>query len=222
MRVRLSSQAAAVQTTMNDAGVVIRELVERCQKGDTAAFEELVKRFERKVFGLVYQIVRSANDVEDIAQEVFTKLFFSLPQFRLEASFDAWLYRITVNQCCDYLRKRRRTPQLNESELSAEEAAYFERVGSFGQSRPIDISRRLEMRQIAANLLSALSPAERSLLVLKEVEELSIEELMGIFKASKSAIKVRLFRARRRLKSLCETQKKGKGGREPEYESSPY
>jgi RNA polymerase sigma-70 factor (ECF subfamily) len=206
------SKAATVQSSEHDPRMN-RELIQSCQRGDTAAFEELIRRFERKVFGLIYQVVRSANEVEDIAQEVFTKLFFSLPQFRLEASFEAWLYRITVNQCCDYLRKRKRTPHVNESELSAEEAANFERVGSFSQSREMDISLRLEMRQTADNLLSALPPQERSLLVLKEVEELSIEELMAVFKASRSAIKVRLFRARRRLKSLYETRMKRKGGR---------
>src|SRR5215475_89456 len=201
MKLRLSnvSKAASAQTRESDSSTATRELIRSCQEGDSAAFEELVKRFERKVFGLIYQIVRSANEVEDIAQEVFTKLFFSLPQFRLDASFEAWLYRITVNQCCDYLRKRKRTRHVNESELSGEEAARFERVGSLSQSKEMDISLRLEMRQTAGDLLSALPPQERSLLVLKEVEELSIEELMAIFKASRSAIKVRLFRARRRL-----------------------
>jgi RNA polymerase sigma-70 factor (ECF subfamily) len=214
MKVRLSSvsKAASVQARDCDSRMATKDLIQSCQGGDSAAFEELVKRFQRKVFGLIYQIVRSANEVEDIAQEVFTKLFFSLPQFRLEASFEAWLYRITVNQCCDYLRKRRRSPQVNESDLSEEEAAHLETLGSLTRNREIDIGRRLEMRQTAANLLSALPPQERSLLVLKEVEELSIEELMAIFKASRSAIKVRLFRARRRLKSLYETRKK-RGGR---------
>jgi RNA polymerase sigma-70 factor (ECF subfamily) len=190
---------------------VNRELIESCQKGEPGAFEELIKRFERRVFGLIYQVVRSANEVEDIAQEVFTKLFFSLPQFRLDASFEAWLYRITVNQCCDYLRKRRRTPYLNESELSTEEAGYFDQVGSFSQGPALDISRQLELRETAANLLSALRPSERSLLVLKEVEEFSIEELMAVFKASRSSIKVRLFRARRHLKSVYEAEKKKRG-----------
>jgi RNA polymerase sigma-70 factor (ECF subfamily) len=215
MKVRLSSmsKAASVQARESGSRTATRDLIQSCQEGDTTAFEELVKRFERKVFGLAYQIVRSANEVEDIAQEVFTKLFFSLPQFRLDASFEAWLYRITVNQCCDYLRKRKRTRHVNESELSEEEAAYFEKVGSFSQSREMDISLRLEIRQTADNLLSALPPQEQSLLVLKEVEELSIEELMAVFKASRSAIKVRLFRARRRLKSLYETRMKRKGGR---------
>jgi RNA polymerase sigma-70 factor (ECF subfamily) len=215
MKVRLSSmsKAASVQARESGSRTATRDLIQSCQEGDTTAFEELVKRFERKVFGLAYQIVRSANEVEDLAQEVFTKLFFSLPQFRLDASFEAWLYRITVNQCCDYLRKRKRTRHVNESELSEEEAAYFEKVGSFSQSREMDISLRLEIRQTADNLLSALPPQERSLLVLQEVEELSIEELMAVFKTSRSAIKVRLFRARRRLKSLYETRMKRKGGR---------
>src|SRR4029077_11025903 len=147
MKDRLSnmSKTAPVQSRELDSAMVNRELIQSCQKGDTAAFEALVRRFERKVFGLIYQVVRSANEVEDIAQEVFTKLFFSLPQFRLEASFEAWLYRITVNQCCDYLRKRKREAQVTESDLSDEEAAFFERFGSITQPRHLDISKRLEL-----------------------------------------------------------------------------
>jgi RNA polymerase sigma-70 factor, ECF subfamily len=215
MNDRLSnvSKAASLQTRECDSRMATRDLIQRCQKGDTAAFEELIKKFERRVFGLIYQIVRSSNEVEDIAQEVFTKLFFSMSQFRLEASFEAWLHRITVNQCCDFLRKRKRTRQVNESELSEDEAVSLEKLGSLGQKKEMDISLRLEVRETANNLLSVLPPQERSLLVLKEVEELSIEELMTVFKASRSAIKVRLFRARRRLKSLYERRRKREGGR---------
>jgi len=186
------------------------ELIHRCQQGDHAAFEELVKRSERRVYGLIYQIVRSTNDVEDIAQEVFTKLFFSLPQFRLDASFDAWLYRIAVNQCYDYLRRRKRNPQVTQADLSEEEAAFFESDESVTLARPADISKRMEIKQLAENLLSALPPKERSLLILKEIEQLSIEELASIFKTSKSAIKLRLFRARNHLKAVYEKSKKRK------------
>src|SRR5262245_60152750 len=112
---------------------VDKELIQRCQQGDQDAFESLVKKHERRVFGLVYQMVRQPSEVEDIAQEVFTKIYFSLPQFRIEASFEAWLYRITVNQCYDYLRKRKREAQVTESDLSDEEAAFFERFGSITQ-----------------------------------------------------------------------------------------
>src|SRR5438093_311530 len=198
-------QARRHVLTMADA-----ELIHRCQQGDHAAFEELVKRSERRVYGLIYQIVRSTNDVEDIAQEVFTKLFFSLPQFRLDASFDAWLYRIAVNQCYDYLRRRKRNPQVTQADLSEEEAAFFESDESVTLARPADISKRMELRQLAENLLSALPPKERSLLILKEIEQFSIEELASIFKTSKSAIKLRLFRARNHLKAVYEKSKKRK------------
>jgi RNA polymerase sigma-70 factor, ECF subfamily len=189
-----------------------KELIRRCQQGDHAAFELLLKKFERRIFGLIYQIVRSPGDVEDIAQEVFTKLYFSLPQFRLEASFEAWLYRITVNQCYDFLRKRKRDAQVAESDLSEEEALFFERFGSITQPRYIDVSRRLEVRQTAERLLNSLPPKDRLLLILKEIEELSIEELTAIFKISASAIKLRLFRARNQLRLIYQKScKKSKG-----------
>ncbi len=184
------------------------DLIQRCQEGDRAAFELLVRKFERKVFGLIYQIVRSPHDVEDISQEVFIKLYFSLSQFRLKDSFDAWLYRIVVNQCYDHLRKRKRNPQIREADLSEEEALVLERLGSLTQPKQTDIARRLETRQVAENLLRALPPRDRSLLILREIEELSIEELMQVFKTSRSAIKLRLFRARKYLKSVYEKSKR--------------
>jgi RNA polymerase sigma-70 factor, ECF subfamily len=191
-----------------------KELIQRCQQGDQAAFELLVKKHERRVFGLVYQMVRQPGEVEDIAQEVFTKIYFSLPQFRIEASFEAWLYRITVNQCYDYLRKRKREAQVTESDLSDEEAAFFERFGSITQPRHLDISKRLELRQTAERLLSVLPPKDRSLLILKEIEDLSIEELTQVFKSSASAIKLRLFRARNHLKAVFEKSRKKEKGKQ--------
>jgi len=204
-------EAAALQARKPEFMTADTELIQRCQQGDHAAFAELVKKFERRVFGLIYQILRSANEVEDIAQEVFTKLYFSLPQFRLDGSFDAWLHRIVVNQCYDYLRKRKRAPQVTEADLSPEEVASIESLGSLTQVGHADVHVTLEARQAADHLLEALPPKERSLLILKEVEGLSIEELMRTFKASKSAIKLRLFRARKHLKSIYEKNKKGKG-----------
>lgn len=204
---------AMLQATSPSPLTADKEIIRRCQQGDQAAFEVLVRKFERRVFGLIYQMVRSPAEVEDIAQEVFTKLYFSLPQFRLEASFEAWLYRITVNQCYDFLRKRKREALVAEADLSEEETRFFERFGSVTQAPVLDVSKRLELRQTAERLLSALPPKDRSLLVLKEVEELSIEELTAIFKASASAIKLRLFRARNQLRSVYDKSRKKTKGR---------
>jgi RNA polymerase sigma-70 factor (ECF subfamily) len=183
------------------------ELVRRSQQGDALAFEELVRSCQQKVFGLIYQILRSPEEVEDVAQEVFTKLYFSLPQFRLDSSFQAWLYRIVVNQCYDQLRKRKRSPQINYSDLSQTEAMDFERLRSLTGSKPPDVGRTVELRQIAERLLSLLPPGDRLLLVLKEVEDFSIEDLSGTFKISRNAVKLRLFRARHKLRRAFEKWK---------------
>jgi RNA polymerase sigma-70 factor, ECF subfamily len=184
------------------------ELLQRCQNGDQAAFELLIKRYERRVFGLVYQILRNPGEVEDIAQEVFTKLFFSLPRFRLEASFDAWLYRIVVNQCYDHLRKQKREPQTVWLEPAFEDAMFLEGSGLPKVSTDSGIHKTMEAKQLAESLLRWLPPKDRLLLILKEVEELSIEELMAVFKTSKSAIKLRLFRARKQLRTAYEKSQK--------------
>jgi RNA polymerase sigma-70 factor (ECF subfamily) len=203
---------ALLQSTRSGPLMVDRELIQRCQQGDQAAFETLVKKHERRVFGLIYQMVRQPSEVEDIAQEVFTKIYFSLPQFRVGASFEAWMYRITINHCCDHLRKRKREPQVRESELREDEAAEFEQFGSATQFTHWDISKRLEIRQTAEKLLSLLPPKDRTLLMLKEMEDLSIDELTQIFNSSASAIKLRLFRARNLLKAAYEkTRGKAKG-----------
>jgi len=203
---------ALLQPTRSDPLRIDRELIQRCQQGDQTAFEALVKKHERRVFGLVYQQVRQPNEVEDIAQEIFTKIYFSLPQFRVGASFEAWMYRITINHCYDHLRKRKREPQVRETQLGDEEAALFEQLGSVTQSPHWDISKRLELRQTAEKLLGLLPPRDRALLVLKEIEDLSIEELTQVFKSSTSAIKLRLFRARNLLRAAYEkTRRKAKG-----------
>jgi RNA polymerase sigma-70 factor (ECF subfamily) len=189
------------------------ELIQRCQRGDQSAFEALLKRYERKVFGLVYRIIRSPKDVEDLAQEVFIKLYFSLPQFRLEASLDAWVYRIAVNQCYDHLRKQKRHSSVSVSDLSEEEAAGLEGLQSTTQPSPTDIERALEVKQTAERLLSLLHPKDRMLLILKEVEQFSIEELGEIFRMSHSAIKLRLFRARRQLQAVYEKSRKKRNQR---------
>ena len=187
------------------------ELVRRSQQGDVLAFEELVRSCQQKVFGLIYQILRSPEEVEDVAQEVFTKLYFSLPQFRLGSSFQAWLYRIVVNQCYDQLRKRRRSPQINYSDLSETEATAFEGLPSLTEAKPPNIARTVELRQIADRLLSLLPPGDRTMLVLKEMEDFTIEDLAGIFKISKNAVKLRLFRARHQLRRAYEKGKLPRG-----------
>src|SRR5580698_8143692 len=101
-------------------------LVRRVQARDEMAFREIVERYQAKVFSIIYGILRNRNDAEDIAQQVFAKIYFSIQSFDSRSSLLTWIYRITVNECYDYLRKRRARRLVYESDCSAEEVQNLE------------------------------------------------------------------------------------------------
>jgi RNA polymerase sigma-70 factor (ECF subfamily) len=175
-----------------------RELVRRAQAADKEAFEELVHRHQHRVFAVAGGILRRREDVEDIAQQVFVKAYFSLKRFDQRAAFSTWLYKITVNECWDLLRKKKVRPLLYESDLSEEQAGQFaasERLASGAQ----DVSDKLEAQEQVERLLQGLDERDRMMLILKEVEGFAIEEIAEILDLNANTVKVRLFRARRRI-----------------------
>ena len=105
------------------AGDEERELVRLAQGGAESAFEELVRRHQQRVFALVARALRRQEDVEDVAQQVFLKAYLSIKRFDQRAAFSTWLYKITVNECWDYLRKKKVRPLLYESDLSTEQVS---------------------------------------------------------------------------------------------------
>src|SRR6266478_4026488 len=185
-----------------------RELVRRAQAGDREAFEELVRRNQQRVFAVAGGILRRREDVEDIAQQVFVKAYFSLKRFDQRAAFSTWLYKITVNECWDLLRKKKVRPLLYESDLSEEQAQQFGGAEKL-QSRAQDISDKLEAQQRVERLLQGLDPRDRMMLILKEVEGFAIEEIAEILNLNANTVKVRLFRARRRIVSQARKQDGG-------------
>ena len=179
-----------------------RELVRRAQREDKEAFEELIRRHQRRVFAVASGILRRREDVEDIAQQVFVKAYFSLKRFDQRAAFSTWLYKITVNECWDLLRKKKVRPLVYEADLSEEQARMIETSGEKGSTAP-DISERLEARERVERLLEDLDERDRLMLILKEVEGFSIEEIAEVLELNANTVKVRLFRARRRVVLLA-------------------
>src|SRR5437762_10358735 len=175
-----------------------RELVRRAQREDKEAFEELVRRHQHRVFAVAGGIVRRREDVEDVAQQVFVKAYFSLKRFDQRAAFSTWLYKITVNECWDMLRKRKVRPLVYEADLSEEQARQVISSAEKSKDQP-DISDRLEARQRLERLLDGLDERDRLMLILKEVEGFSIEEIAEVLDLNANTVKVRLFRARRRV-----------------------
>jgi RNA polymerase sigma-70 factor, ECF subfamily len=182
-----------------------RELVRRAQREDKEAFEELVRRHQHRVFAVAGGIVRRREDVEDVAQQVFVKAYFSLKRFDQRAAFSTWLYKITVNECWDMLRKRKVRPLVYEADLSEEQARQVLSSAEQGKGQP-DISERLEARQRVERLLDGLDERDRLMLILKEVEGFSIEEIADVLNLNANTVKVRLFRARRRVVGQARAQ----------------
>ena len=174
-----------------------RELVRRAQAQDKEAFEQLVRRHQHRVFAVAGGILRRREDVEDIAQQVFVKAYFSLKRFDQRAAFSTWLYKITVNECWDLLRKKKVRPLVYESDLSEEQARQFSAPDCGGSVQ--DISEKLEAQEHVERLLDGIDKRDRMMLILKEVEGFAVEEIAEILNLNANTVKVRLFRARRRI-----------------------
>ncbi|MGB9457590.1 MAG: sigma-70 family RNA polymerase sigma factor [Bryobacteraceae bacterium] len=187
------------------------ELVRRAQNGDSAAFNDIVLAYRKRIMGTIGRLIARTEDVEDVAQEVFLRLYFSLDQLRAPEVFEPWLYRLTVNAAYDYLRKQRRRPEFRMSDLSEQQVMMADAAA--GGKVEHDEQQQKKLRETVDSLLGAVSEADRVLLLMKEVEGLSLRELEKIYRVKENALKVRLFRARQRVLKAFETaeQKKQNG-----------
>jgi RNA polymerase sigma-70 factor, ECF subfamily len=184
-----------------------RELVRLAQNGTESAFEELIRRHQQRVSALVNSILHRRGDVEDVVQQVFLKVFVSIKRFDQRSAFSTWLYKITVNECWDYLRKKKVRPLTYESEMSEEQASHLDAY--MAVDRPPDSpSERAEVKELLDWMLAQLPEQDRELLVLKEMEGFSVHELAEILNLNVNTVKVRLFRARGRLMELYRKRKK--------------
>jgi RNA polymerase sigma-70 factor (ECF subfamily) len=172
-------------------------VIKRAQNGDSAAFNEVVLAYRKRILGTITRLIARQEDVEDVAQEVFLRLYFSLDQLRTAEVFEPWLYRLTVNAAYDYLRKQRRRQEYRMSDLSEQQVMMADAAA--GGKVEHEERQQKDIRDAVNSLLGAVSEADRILLMLKEVEGLSLKELENVYKVNENALKVRLFRARQRV-----------------------
>lgn len=196
----VSVQAAAIAAPLirRNRAEEDRDLVRQAQAGSESAFEELIRRHQQRVFALVGGILRRREDVEDVAQQIFLKAFVSLKRFDQRSAFSTWVYKISVNECWDYLRKKKVRPLVYESDLSEEQVSRLDGIVS-NDRPPAGPGEQTEARELLERLLEKLSEQDRQLLLLKEVEGFSVEELADILELNVNTVKVRLFRARGRI-----------------------
>lgn len=188
------------------------ELIQKAQQGDAAAFSQVVTAYRRRILGTISRLIGRPEDVEDVGQEVFLRLYFSLGQLRTPEVFEPWLYRLTVNACYDYLRKSKRRLESRMADLSDQQVMMADAVA--GSKAQLDETERHRVRDTVNGMLAAVSEEDRILLTMKEVEGLSLKELEAVYGVNENALKVRLFRARQRV------LKKLKGVTEPHVHSA--
>lgn len=185
----------AARETDEAAGDEERRAIERVLAGETQAYRMLVERHQRGVHAVIYRLVHHAADTDDLAQQAFLAAFDALPRFRLDLKFSSWIYRIAVNLAKDHLKSKKRSEVGLPEGLGAREAAF---AGTLPAPDAAAIAG--ERTRLLERALATLSVADREVLVLKDIEELPYEELRQILGRPVTALKIRVLRARARLK----------------------
>ena len=204
----IAGEATRAKSKLDHRSTEEAALVRRVQAQDEMAFREVVERYQAKVFSIIYGILRNRNDAEDIAQQVFAKIYFSIKNFDFRSSLLTWIYKITVNECYDYLRKKRVRKLVYESDFSVEDSQRMETSDPATDQAPA-VDKRLAQHDLILKLLSKISEEDRSLILLKEVEGHSVEELAEMTGMNENTIKVKLFRARQKLVKAAQRLDKG-------------
>lgn len=176
-----------------------RALIERARAGDKRAFRELVERHQRRAFAIALALVRDENDAREIVQEAFLRVFRGIDSFHGGSSFFTWLYRIVTNLAIDLMRKpARRDQELDESREIKDELD-IPLLARIDGADPADVVRRGEIRERIQSALDALPPYHRGVILMREVEGMSYEEMAQAMGVSKGTIMSRLFHARQKL-----------------------
>jgi RNA polymerase sigma-70 factor (ECF subfamily) len=176
------------------------ELIRRFQLGDVKAFESLVNQYQQRVANTVYSVLGRNCDVEDLAQEVFIKVYHSLKHLVLRGSFSSWLYRVTVNLCIDEIRRKKLRRFFSIETVSEDELDVH-------RHPPAEASAVLEGKELAQtieNAIGELKPEHRIVIVLRDVEGVSQDEMSEILNLPIGTVKSRIFRAREELRKKLE------------------
>lgn len=173
-------------------------LIKQCRAGDQSAFEELVKRHSSRVFRIIHRFFREQTTVEDLAQDVFLKAFRSLNTYRGKSPFAGWLTAIAINTCYRQLDERRRMEKVLAAEPGPEERMALETFClKPEQGNAGDPEKRAVLRDLVGKILTQLTLKEQMVLILMEVEGMSVEEIARLWSVPAITVRVRAFRARK-------------------------
>ena len=170
-------------------------IIEKCKTGDFSSFRALVSRYQNRIFSVCYGLVRSRDDAADLFQEVCLRIYKSIGKVKSEAGLYVWIYRITVNVCFDWLRKKKRMRKKVDKFKAQDTVSDF----FVETNTPVSIALQLELKEQINKVIAALPDAQRAVIVLREFEGLSYQEIARILKCSEGTVMSRLFYARKKM-----------------------
>ncbi|MGD1156283.1 MAG: sigma-70 family RNA polymerase sigma factor [Terriglobia bacterium] len=184
--------------------------IKRAQQGDSEALGPLVQKHQQRVFSLVCHLVRRRDEVEDLSQEIFIKAFRAIRSYNFQSSFATWLSRIATNHCYDYLRHERASRVSFYWQMGEDRQRELENNVESQPEEELDHEERTVLRDLVDKLLGRAPENDRTILVLKELQDYSVEEIAEILKLKPTTVKVRLHRARKRMLEDLRQWREGK------------
>jgi len=205
---KLADQSILKNTATDrvEEGRVDLELVKRCQKGDESAFNELVQRYQRKIFTVALGMVKNPDDAMDLTQEAFVKVYRYLGNFQGTSSFYTWLYRIVVNLCIDYIRKAGKHGH-DEFDEKTHAKSENQQQGVLSSDLGLNPSKTLGRKELAMVMqlaIAELPPYHRAVILMREVEGMSYVDMAEALQVSKGTVMSRLHHARQKLQRSLE------------------
>jgi RNA polymerase sigma-70 factor (ECF subfamily) len=178
------------------------DLVKKAKNGDVEAFERLVEGYQKKVFNIAYRMLGNYDDASELAQEALIKIYKSLKSFKEESQLSTWIYRITTNVCLDELRKRKNKAVVYIDEKIRSEDDEITRQVEDKQPTPEQRAEQNEVKKAINNAIQSLSQDYKIVIILRDIQGLSYDEIAEILKCPTGTVKSRINRARQSLKEL--------------------
>ena len=178
------------------------ELVKKVKNGDVDAFEQIITKYEKKIFGLIYNMLRNENEIEDVAQEVFIKVYKNLDKFHGDSSLYTWIYKIATNLCLDQIKKRKEVIYIDEK-LQLDDGEVEFQIPS-DEKLQDEIYEQKELKQKLESCIDKLPEKQKAMIVLRDIKGLSYDEIAEILDLKLGTVKSQINRARLKLKELLE------------------
>jgi len=178
------------------------ELIRKAQSGDVAAFEQLVESYQQSVFNIAYRTIGNYDDAADMAQEAFVKVFLKLSEFKEGSKFSTWIYRITTNVCLDEFRRRKKRPSVSMStNIETEDGDIVREIEDESSNIEANYERE-EQLKIVNRAIAKLPENQRAVIVMRDINEMSYDDISAVLKCSVGTVKSRISRARDALHEI--------------------